>query len=164
MRLWVRVSLEEKCLLLEAQLNADRGGVVSFDQARLIRHNQILAANGIDPSGLSYFLIVYSNTNEWGLQECPWTQRLLRAYDRPGHLHLHSLPSCLTCYRRALPTRTVHRSLTLGCSPCLFYTYHATRLASAHNSQSLLFGTLSPYHLSPPGCRVVVNTGSVSSS
>ncbi|KAI0708824.1 hypothetical protein K466DRAFT_61563 [Polyporus arcularius HHB13444] len=25
---------------------------VNFDQARLIRHNQILAANGIDPSGM----------------------------------------------------------------------------------------------------------------
>lgn len=28
-------------------------GVYSFDQARLIRHNQILARNGIDPSGVS---------------------------------------------------------------------------------------------------------------
>lgn len=28
-----------------------RSASISFDQARLIRHNQILARNGIDPSG-----------------------------------------------------------------------------------------------------------------
>lgn len=28
---------------------------ISFDQARLIRHNQILARNGIDPSGTRLF-------------------------------------------------------------------------------------------------------------
>lgn len=47
----------------------------SFDQARLIRHNRILARNGIDPSGqflssqiikLSLFMI---------LQACHWTRR-----------------------------------------------------------------------------------------
>jgi Fungal protein of unknown function (DUF2015) len=37
----------------------------SFDQARLIRHNQILARNGVDPSGswLTHILTVIWNAN-----------------------------------------------------------------------------------------------------
>ena len=47
LRRWWRV---EEGLGLEYE-GADDCGAASFDQARLIRHNQILAANGIDPSG-----------------------------------------------------------------------------------------------------------------
>ena len=81
---------------------ADDCGVASFDQARLIRQNQWLAANGIDPSGQSCFWnrgdFAYQASAD---QECPWMQRLSRGYDRPGlfsyfsiFLQLISLSSC----------------------------------------------------------------------
>lgn len=48
---------------------------ISFDQARLIRHNQILARNGIDPSGTchSFTLAVYVSHGRF--KGCHWIPR-----------------------------------------------------------------------------------------
>ena len=39
---------------LSCMIGLMRSAYISFDQARLIRHNQILARNGIDPSGMCF--------------------------------------------------------------------------------------------------------------
>lgn len=66
------------------------GGLFSFDQARLIRQNQIFAANGIGPSGESaqsaaaYARLVPRATDAVFsfLQDCLWTPRLSPACKR----------------------------------------------------------------------------------
>ena len=74
------VELEEVDGRLAA--GADYGGVVSFDQARLIRHNQILAANGIDPSGEPPLqLPPILEFTRVAMKACLWTQRRSLAYD-----------------------------------------------------------------------------------
>lgn len=52
-----------------------RSAYISFDQARLIRHNQILARNGIDPSGTSFSFTFPVRMSDNRLQECHWTPR-----------------------------------------------------------------------------------------
>ncbi len=131
----------------------DSCGVVSFDQARLIRHNQILAANGIDPSG--EFLCVALSILPFmhvAMQACRWTRRRSLAYDRPGH----SFPPNLTCYRRASHPDSSLLSILLVV--LLLSTLNAMHRTAARNTQSLL----SPVFLfSSPGSRVCHQAGIV---
>lgn len=59
------------------RLNISR--TYSFDQARLIRQNRILAANGIDPSGMCHFSPIHLHLCAsliYLLQACHWMRRL----------------------------------------------------------------------------------------
>lgn len=99
----------------------------SFDQARLIRHNQILARNGIDPTGhqFTYPPFVHSWTRLFP-QECPWTRKLSRICNSHIPIPLsysgfsvvllsfsHLYTKCTTCTTWHPMQSWIHRSLFL---------------------------------------------------
>lgn len=74
----------------------------SFDQARLIRHNRILAMNGIDPSGKNICISEYIAHDLIVLfKACPWIQRqslVCRSYNLFGFGSKRRVIFCVECF------------------------------------------------------------------
>ena len=124
----------------------------------MIRHNQILAANGIDPSGEPPLqLPPILEFTHVAMKACPWTQRRSLAYDQPGHFLPPSFPTPTTLplliyLLSSCVAPGQFTALQLACSSSCFLP--TTRCIMQRNAQSLLLLVL---YLPPPGCRVVIS-------